>query len=51
MNIPFLDLKAPYQELKDELDAAYRRVMESGWYILGSEVEAFELDFAEYCNV
>jgi dTDP-4-amino-4,6-dideoxygalactose transaminase len=51
MNIPFLDLKSPYQELKAELDAAYRRVMESGWYILGPEVEAFEREFAEYCNV
>jgi dTDP-4-amino-4,6-dideoxygalactose transaminase len=51
MNIPFLDLKAPYIELKDELDAAYRRVMESGWYILGLETEAFEAEFAEYCEV
>jgi dTDP-4-amino-4,6-dideoxygalactose transaminase len=51
MNIPFLDLKSPYQELKAEMDAAYRRVMESGWYILGSEVEAFECEFAEYCDV
>ena len=49
MNIPFLDLKAPYIELKDELDAAYCRVMESGWYILGTEVEAFEAEFAAYC--
>lgn len=48
--IPFLDLKAGYLELKDELDAAYRRVMDSGWYILGSEVEAFESEFAEYCG-
>lgn len=48
MNIPFLDLKAPYLELKSELDAAYRRVMESGWYILGTEVEAFEAEFATY---
>jgi len=51
MTIPFLDLKAPYGELKDELDAAYRRVMESGWYILGREVELFEEDFAAYCGV
>jgi dTDP-4-amino-4,6-dideoxygalactose transaminase len=50
MNIPFLDLKAPYQQLQAELDAAYRRVMESGWYILGEEVEAFERDFAAYCG-
>ena len=31
MNIPFLDLKSPYQELKAELDVAYKRFMESGW--------------------
>lgn len=49
-NIPFLDLKTPYIELRDDLDAAYRRVMESGWYILGSEVEAFESEFAAYCG-
>ncbi|NLW71299.1 MAG: DegT/DnrJ/EryC1/StrS family aminotransferase [Chloroflexi bacterium] len=48
--IPFLDLKAPYAELKEQLDAAYRRVMESGWYILGEEVEAFEAEFAEFCG-
>ena len=50
MNIPFLDLKAPYAELKEELDAAYHRVMASGWYILGEEVEAFEYEFAAYCE-
>jgi dTDP-4-amino-4,6-dideoxygalactose transaminase len=50
LKIPFLDLKFPYLELKDELDAAYRRVMESGWYILGNEVQAFESEFASYCE-
>lgn len=50
MRIPFLDLKSPYIELKDELDAAYRRVMESGWYILGREVDAFETEFSAYCE-
>ncbi|MCK9296387.1 MAG: DegT/DnrJ/EryC1/StrS family aminotransferase [Desulfobulbaceae bacterium] len=49
--IPFLDLKSTYQELKNELDAAYKRVLLSGWYILGSEVEAFEKEFAVYCGV
>ena len=49
--IPFLDLKNPYLELKQELDEAYFRVMESGWYILGKELEAFEEEFAAYCNV
>jgi dTDP-4-amino-4,6-dideoxygalactose transaminase len=51
VQVPFLDLKAGYLELKDELDAAYHRVMESGWYILGNEVEAFEGEFGAYCRV
>ena len=50
MKVPFLDLKMPYEELREEFDAAYRRVMESGWYILGQEVEAFEAEFADYCG-
>ena len=50
MTIPFPDLKATYLELRDELDAAYRRVMESGWYLLGAELEAFEAEFAAYCG-
>lgn len=50
MKIPFLDLSSPYQELRNELDAAYLRVMESGWYILGDEVDAFEKDFSAYCG-
>lgn len=49
--IPFLDLRAAYLELKDDLDAAYARFMDSGWYVLGAEVEAFEHEFAEYCGV
>lgn len=48
--IHFLDVKAAYDELKTELDAAYRRVMDSGWYINSGEVKAFELEFAEYCE-
>lgn len=50
MIVPFLDLK-PSTGLQAELDAAYRRVMESGWYILGEEVAAFEQEFAAYCGV
>jgi dTDP-3-amino-3,4,6-trideoxy-alpha-D-glucose transaminase len=49
--IPFLDLQSTYRELQAELDAAYRRVMEGGWYILGAEVDAFEEEFAAYCGV
>lgn len=48
--IPLLEMKLPYLELKEELDAAYHRVMESGWYILGEEVEAFEQEFAMKCG-
>lgn len=50
MKIPFLDLKSPYLELKDQLDDVYRRVMTSGQYILGQEVKAFEEEFAAYCE-
>lgn len=50
MNIPFLDLKAAYLEFQPEIDAAIKRVLESGWYILGGEVEAFEQEYASYCE-
>ncbi len=50
MTIPFLDLQAPYVELKDEIDSAIARVLRSGWYILGPEVEAFEAEWAAYCG-
>lgn len=48
--IPFLDMKSVYAELKSELDTAYARVMESGWYVLGKEVEAFEAEYAAFCG-
>lgn len=48
--IPFLDLKAPYLELKQELDDAIARVVSSGWFIGGPEVEQFEEDYANYCS-
>ena len=48
--IPFLDMKAVYAELKPELDAAFARVMESGWFVLGREVEAFEAEYAAFCG-
>jgi dTDP-4-amino-4,6-dideoxygalactose transaminase len=51
MRVAFLDIKATYLELQAELDAAYQRVMQSGWYILGEEVAAFEDEFAAYCGV
>lgn len=46
--VPFLDLRAPYEELRDEIDLAIRRVLESGWYLLGEEISAFEDEYARY---
>lgn len=51
MKTPFLDIKISYLELKEELDVAYQRVMESGWYVQGEELKSFEKEFAEYCDV
>ena len=50
MNVPFLDLRAPHDELRTELREAFERVLDSGWYILGHEVEQFEREFAGYCE-
>ena len=50
MNVPFLDLKASSAELQAELDEACARVMRSGWFIMGTELEAFEAEFAAYCG-
>ncbi len=49
-NIPFLDLKATQQELSAELEQRFDRVLNSGCYILGPEVDAFEAEFAAYCE-
>lgn len=50
MSIPFLDLKAINLAHQAELKAAFERVLDSGWYILGQEVKAFEQKFAAYCG-
>ncbi len=49
--IQFLNLHDAYLELKVEIDTAINRVLNSGWYILGDEVEAFEAEWAAYCQV
>lgn len=48
--VPFLDLKAINAQYRDELVAAATRVIDSGWYIQGTEVKAFEEEFADYCG-
>ena len=46
--IPFLNVKATYVELREPIDAAMARVMDSGWYVLGGEVASFEKEFAAW---
>jgi dTDP-4-amino-4,6-dideoxygalactose transaminase len=50
MRVPFLDLGAATRELRAEIDEAINRVLSSGWFIGGPEVEAFENEFAAYCG-
>src|SRR5689334_13260292 len=44
--IPFVDLRRQYQDLKSEIDAAVQHVLDTGQFVLGPEVEAFEKEFA-----
>lgn len=48
--IPFLDLKEINDSHRDELNDAAKRVINSGWFINGPEVEVFEKEFADYCG-
>ena len=48
--VPFLDLGAAYRELRESLDISYHRVMSSGWYLLGNELDRFEELFARHCG-
>jgi dTDP-3-amino-3,4,6-trideoxy-alpha-D-glucose transaminase len=49
--VPFVDLDAARADLGGELEAAVARVLASGWYLLGEELERFEAEFADYCGV
>lgn len=50
-SVPFLDLGRLHQSIREPLDAAYHRVLDSGRFIMGPELEAFESEFAQYCEV
>lgn len=50
MTVPFLALRDGYAAYRAELDAAVHRVLDSGWYILGKELDVFEKDFAAWCG-
>ena len=49
--IKFLDLKKVNERFRAEMDAATKRVLDSGWYLLGNECESFEREFAVFCGV
>lgn len=49
--VPFLDLGRLHQSIREPLDVAYHRVVDSGWFIMGPELEAFEAELAQYCEV
>lgn len=48
--VPFLDLKALNESRREELSDAIMRVLDSGWYILGRELEGFEREYASYTD-
>ena len=50
INIPMVDLKAQYRSLKNEIDGALGEILESGHFILGPNVNAFEREIAAYNN-
>ncbi|APU30038.1 aminotransferase [Ectopseudomonas alcaliphila JAB1] len=50
MTIPFLDLKTINAQYRQDLIEAATRVIDSGWYIQGAELKAFESEFAAYCG-
>jgi dTDP-4-amino-4,6-dideoxygalactose transaminase len=50
MGVPMTDLRTEYYTLKGEIDEAIQRVVESGKFVMGRELEAFEEEFARYCG-
>lgn len=48
--IKFLDLHKINERYKEEINASIKRVLDSGWYLLGKEDESFEEHFARYCG-
>lgn len=50
-HIPLMNLPLQYQNLKKEIDPAIKRIIESGEFILGEELQLFEKEFAQYCGI
>ena len=51
MKVPFASFVPLENELRDEIEEAFKRVLDRSWYIRGPEVDAFESEFAKYCNM
>ncbi len=51
MEVFFADLRPMHDEIRQDLDAAYKKVMDKSWFIQGKELELFEQEFAEYIGV
>lgn len=50
-HIPFVDLTRQHQVISREIESAMKGVLDSGWFIQGPQLEAFEQEFAAYCDV
>jgi len=50
MMIPLVDLKAQYESIREDVNAAVSDVLETTQFVLGPRVERFETEFAEYCQ-
>lgn len=48
--IALVDVGAAYREIREEIDAAVKAILSSGWYIGGPAVEGFESDYAKFCG-
>lgn len=51
MKIPLMDIKASNAVYREEIDAAIKQVLDSGWYLLGEQLAEFESEFADFCGV
>ena len=51
MNVPFLDLKAQYNSIKNEINPAIQNILDNSSFVLGKAVEDFEREFAKLHNV
>ncbi|MCK4596839.1 DegT/DnrJ/EryC1/StrS aminotransferase family protein, partial [bacterium] len=51
MNVPFVDLKAQYAQIRDQINPAIQEVMDNTSFVGGPQLKAFEEQFATFCEV